>query len=55
MVNLSDKFLLIRTLLQVSFKHISISPTSYLGIPNSMRILYNASLLDESQAFLLYI
>jgi hypothetical protein len=32
----------------VSFKHILISPTSFLGIPNSMRMLYNASLLTES-------
>jgi hypothetical protein len=32
----------------VSFKHILISPTSLLGIPNSMRMLYNASLLTES-------
>jgi hypothetical protein len=41
------KCLLIRTLL-----HISISLTSSMGNPNSTRILYNTSLLTESQTFL---
>jgi hypothetical protein len=34
-----------------SFKHILISLTSFIGIPNSMRILYNTSLLVESYTF----
>ena len=38
--NISDKFLPTRTLLYVSIRHIFISLTSFLGIPNSMRILY---------------
>jgi hypothetical protein len=33
-------------------KHILISLTSFMGTPNSMRILYNTSLLTELQAFL---
>jgi len=41
--NMSEKFLPTRTLLKVSFRHIFIR-----GIPNSMRILYKASLLTES-------
>jgi hypothetical protein len=36
--NTSDKFLTTRTLLYVSVRHIFISLTSFLGIPNSMRI-----------------
>jgi hypothetical protein len=42
---LSDKCLLIWTLLHVLFKYILMSPTSFLGIRNSMRILYNTCLL----------
>jgi hypothetical protein len=42
---LSDKYLPIRTLL---CKHILISLTSFMDNPNSMRILYNISLLTES-------
>jgi hypothetical protein len=34
--------------LYVLFKHILISLTSFMGIPESMRILYNISLLTES-------
>jgi hypothetical protein len=45
---LSDRFFHIWTLLLVSFKHISISPTSFLGIQNSISILYNTSLLTIS-------
>jgi hypothetical protein len=45
---LSDKCLPIWTLLYVSFKHILITLTSFMGTPNSMRILYNTSLLTES-------
>jgi hypothetical protein len=45
---LSDKCLPIRTLLYVSFKHIFISLTSFMGTPTSVRILYNTSLLTES-------
>ena len=50
--NMSDTFLPTRTLLYVSVKHILTSLTSFLGTPNSMRILYKTSLLTESQAFL---
>ena len=50
--NISDKFLPTQTLLYISVRHIFISLTSFLEIPNSMRILYKASLLTESQAFL---
>jgi len=46
--NLSDRFLPIQTALYVSFKHILIGPTSFLGIPNSVGILYNTYLLNES-------
>jgi hypothetical protein len=46
--NLSDKCLLIQTLLYVSFKHNLISLTSFTGAPNSIRILYSISLLTES-------
>jgi len=49
--NLSDNFLPTRTLLYVSVRHIFISLTSFLGIPNSIRILYKTSLLTESYAF----
>jgi hypothetical protein len=48
---LSDKCLPIWTLLYVSFKHILISLTNFMGIQNSIRILYTTSLLIESQAF----
>jgi hypothetical protein len=41
--NLSDKCLPVWTLLQVLFKHILISLTSFMGSPNSMTILYNTS------------
>jgi hypothetical protein len=37
--NAPDRCLPVRILLYVSFKHILISLTSFLGIPNSMRIL----------------
>jgi hypothetical protein len=46
--NASDICLLVQTLLQVSLKHILIGVTSCRGIPNSMRMLYNTSLLTES-------
>jgi hypothetical protein len=45
---LSDKYLPIQTLLHVSVKHILIIPTVFKGTSNSMRILYNTSLLIES-------
>jgi hypothetical protein len=48
MGNLSDRFLPIRTVAKVSFTHILISPASFLGISNTMRILYNNSLSTES-------
>jgi hypothetical protein len=37
----------IQTLLYVSFKHILIGLTNFMGIPNSMRILYNTSLYQK--------
>jgi hypothetical protein len=45
---LSDKCLPIWTLLYASFKHILIGLTNLMGIPNSIRILYNISLLTEA-------
>ena len=53
--NISDKFLPTRTLLYVSVRHIFINLISFLGIPNSMRILYKTSLLTESLAVLMSI
>jgi hypothetical protein len=50
--NMTDKCMLNWILLQVSFTHIFISLISFIGIPNSMRILYKTSLLHESQASL---
>jgi hypothetical protein len=44
----SDKCLPIWTSTHILFKHILINLISFMGIPNSMRILYNASLLAES-------
>jgi hypothetical protein len=44
---LSDKCLPIRTLLYVSFKHILINLTSFMGNPNSMGILYNTLFLTK--------
>jgi hypothetical protein len=46
--NFPNRFLPIWAVLWVSFKHILISPTSFLGIPYSMRILYNTSPVTES-------
>ena len=45
--NPSDTFLPTRTLLYVSVRLIFINLTSFLGIPNSMRILYKTSLLNS--------
>ena len=41
-----------QALLCVSFRHIFISLTSFMGIPNSIWVLYSTSLLTESYAFL---
>jgi len=49
---MSDKFLLTHTLLYVSVRHMFISLTSFVVIPNSIRILYKTSLLTESYTFL---
>jgi hypothetical protein len=49
---LSHKCLPTQTLLYLSFKHILISLNRFMGTPNTMRILYNTSLLTESKAFL---
>ena len=53
--NMSDKFLPTWSLLYLSFKHIFVSLTTFIGIPNSMRILYKTSLLTELKAFLKFI
>jgi hypothetical protein len=45
---LSDNCLAIWTLLYVSFKHILINLTSFMGTPGSMRILYGNSFLTVS-------
>jgi ABC-type branched-subunit amino acid transport system permease subunit len=52
---LSEKYLAIWTLLHVSFKHNLINLTTFMGTPNSMRILYNTSLLMDKYNRLLYI
>jgi hypothetical protein len=46
--NVSDKFLPARSLLFVAVRHIFISLTSSMGIPDSTRILYKTSVLTES-------
>jgi hypothetical protein len=46
--NLPDRFFPTQTLLLVSGIDTSISLTSFIGIPNTMRILYMTSLLIES-------
>ena len=38
--NLSDKYLAVQTFLLVSFEHILINITSFMGVPNLVRILY---------------
>jgi hypothetical protein len=48
---LSEKYLPLRTLLYF-YKHILISLYIFMGTPNTMRVLYNTSLLTESYAFL---
>jgi hypothetical protein len=45
---LSKKYLPKQTLLYVSFKHILMSLNNFMGIANSIRIMCNASLLNES-------
>jgi hypothetical protein len=50
--NVCNRLLPMQTLLWVSFKHILISLTSFIGIPNSVIILYNTCLLAESYASL---
>jgi hypothetical protein len=44
---LSDKYFIKWALLFFLFKHILISLTNFMGTPNSMRILYNTSLLTD--------
>ena len=46
--NMSDKCLLSRTPLQISFRRTFISLTSFMGIPDSMRMFYKTSLLTKS-------
>ena len=46
--NMSGKFLPTWTLLYVSVRHILIILAGFMGIPNSMRIVYKTSLLIES-------
>ena len=49
--NMSDKFLPTWTPLCVSVRHILTSLTSFMGIPNSMRILYKTYLLTKSYVY----
>jgi hypothetical protein len=49
---LSEKCLPIQTIIYVSIKHNLISLTSFMGTTNSVRLLYNTSLLSEPYAFL---
>jgi hypothetical protein len=49
---ISEKCLRIQTLLFFLFRHTLINLTSFMGTPDSMRILYNTSILAESYAFL---
>jgi hypothetical protein len=44
----SEKCVPVQNLLHVSFKHILINLTSFMGTLNSMRILYKTSLFIES-------
>jgi len=50
--NMLDKCLPTQTLLQVSFRYNFISLTSFMRIPNSMRMLFKTLLLTVLQAFL---
>jgi len=50
--NMSDKCLPSCILLQVSFRYIFIRVISFMRIPDSVRILYKTSLVNESYAFL---
>jgi hypothetical protein len=49
----SDKCLLTWNSLEVSIKHILNSLISFMGTPNSIRILYNTSLLTQAYALLM--
>jgi hypothetical protein len=49
---LSHKRLPIRTSQYFSCKHILISHTTFVNTPNSVRLLYNISVLTELRAFL---
>ena len=49
--NLSDTCVPARTLVYVSVKPIFINLTSFMWIPNSMRILYKTSLINELWVF----
>ena len=48
MGNMSDIFLPTQNLLYISIRHNFIIRISFMGIPNSMRILYKTSFLIES-------
>jgi len=48
----SHKCLPTGNLLYVSVRHIFISLTRFMWIPNSIRILFKTALLTKSQAFL---
>jgi hypothetical protein len=47
MAGLDIKMITYTDFIYVSFKHILINLTSCMGTPNSMRMLYNTSLLTE--------
>jgi hypothetical protein len=46
---LSEKCLPVWTLLQVSFRHVFVSLTIFTGIPYTMRILHNISLVKRGR------
>jgi hypothetical protein len=49
---ISLHFISLQTKYSPRHKHILISPTSFMGTPNSIRILYNTSLLTWTIGFL---
>ena len=55
MGDMSDTCLPTRTLLYVSLRHIYIKISSFMGLPNSIRILYKTFYLTEWYIFLTYV
>ena len=46
---LSEKCLPTWTLIQVSFRHVFVSPAIFTGIPNTMRLLHKISLVERGR------